>query len=125
MENRFKFKVYIKSQNRVHDVDSFYIDNFKKKITIHFSEGYTKSFPLNNVVLLQCTGMVDKYKNLIYEGDIVERGDGKRFVIEWCEQKLGFVARTDNPNEVLESLDIYYTPWKIVGNVHELEMKND
>lgn len=121
MENRLKYRIY-------DTVDCEYVEIDAIRLTPGGVAVWTeKTEPAINpkrFIVEFCTGIVDKYKNLIYEGDIVERGDGKRFVIEWCEQKLGFVARTDNPNEVLESLDIYYTPWKIMGNIHESEVKN-
>lgn len=122
MKNRLKYRIY-------DTVDCEYIEVDAIRLIpsgiIVWTEKTEPAVNTKRFIIEFCTGMIDKYKNLIYEGDIVERGDGKRFVIEWCEQKLGFVARTDNPNEVLESLDIYYTPWKIMGNIHESEMKND
>lgn len=127
MEDRLKYRVWDKSDQcyiKFEDTDIFFIEP-NGKITIGIYDGDNEDMYYKDekdIIVEYCIGIVDKYKNLIYEGDIIEKGDGKRFVIEWCQEKLGYVARTNNPNEVLESLDIYYTPWKIVGNIHELEI---
>ena len=78
-----------------------------------------------NVVMLRSTGLEDTNGKIIYQNDIIEDTLGKRYTIEWCQDKLGFVARCDNPNEILESLDITCLQWKIVGTTLETKQTNE
>lgn len=51
MNDRFKFRVYIKyAKMMCYDVNSFYIDRLKNRITIHFDD-HTKTFKFSDVVL--------------------------------------------------------------------------
>jgi len=70
---------------------------------------------------IECyTGLDDIELNGIFENDIIEDVAGKRYIIEWCQDKLGFVARTSNSNDTLESLDITnYEHWKVIGNIRK------
>lgn len=116
MQDRLKYRVYDTVEQEYIECDvirlipsgvAVWVDKIEPAIN-------TKRF-----IIEFCTGFRDKNKKLIFENDIIERNDGKRFVIEWCQDKLGYVARNDNPNEVLESLDISWCDWKMVGNIHE------
>lgn len=111
MNNRFKFRVWDKYYNN-------YWTNEEVKNNIEWLL-YPDNENIEDVIIEQCTGLRDKNGKLIYEGNIVENENGKIFVIEWCQDKLGYVARTNNPEETLESLDISWDCWKIIGNIHE------
>ena len=110
MKDRFKFRVYIKyAKMMCYDVNSFYIDRIKNKITIHF-DNHTKTFKFDDVVLEQCTGLKDKNGKLIYEGDIVTDGVDIFEVVwdynAWCIQ-------TNNFQHFLTE------GFEVIGNIHE------
>lgn len=67
--DRLRFRVYIKYSSLLEEIDSFYIDNAKEKITIHFPDCHTKTFKIDDVVIEQSTGYRDCNGKLIYEGD--------------------------------------------------------
>ena len=83
--------VYIKyAKMMCYDVNSFYIDRLKNKITIHFDD-HTKTFKFDNVVLEQSTGLKDKNGKLIYEGDIVK-------IIDKSSRKEPFIGVVEYTN---------------------------
>jgi uncharacterized phage protein (TIGR01671 family) len=125
MNDRFKFRVYIKyAKMMCYDVNSFYIDRLKNKITIHFDD-HTKTFKFDDVVLEQSTGLKDKNGKLIYEGDIVR-------VIEKCmtntldrnypmlfnekTAKFGFKHPEGHFFYFTNNDDFSY---EVIGNIHE------
>ena len=103
----------------------------KKSIPVHVA--YANAFNYSNIItgltdkdklgtyniqLDRSTGMIDKSQKMIFQNDYVKNNDGKVYLVEWCQDKLGFVLRTDNPDDTLESLDITSQTWSVVGNIH-------
>lgn len=116
MNDRFKFRIW-------DSVDCEYIECDIIRLTPNgifvCTEKNEPEINRKRFIVEFCIGLNDKNKKLIFENDIIERDDGKIFVIEWCQEKLGYVARNNNPNETLESLDISWQIFKIIGNVKE------
>lgn len=127
MNDRFKFRVYIKYAKMIcYDVNSFYIDRIKNKITIHFDD-HTKTFKFDDVVLEQCTGIKDKNGELIYENDIIDtpngiyrvavddfglwtaiyKGNPLKDVVEWSDIVKNYAFNKENVEIV------------ILGNIHQ------
>jgi len=123
MNDIFKFRVYIKyAKMMCYDVNGFYIDRIKNKITIRF-DNHTKTFEFDDVVLEQSTGLKDKNGKLIYEGDIC-------IPAEDMADKAGEVYRTGsgayNIKGKMKSgmeydFGIYWHHfmYEIIGNIHE------
>ena len=66
----------------------------------------------------QCSGLKDKNRKLIYEKDLVTKGDDI-YEVNWCHQKQGYIFRNLNCiDDVLEGLDITINEWEIIGNIH-------
>ena len=118
MQDRFKFRVYIKyAKMMCYDVNSFYIDRLKNKITIHFDD-HTKTFKFDDIVLEQSTGLKDRNGRLIYEGDIFDNiSIDEQYEVRWDEDTARFCFITDNEIYDFDNFDV--TAFEVIGNIHE------
>ena len=126
--DRFKFRTYIKYAKLLEDVDSFFIDNLKEKITFHFSSGHTKTMKLSDCDLEQCIGQKDKNGKLIYENDIVKDINGHYGYIKWDSEELKyFVCKRLGLVPYLTPCSMVHSyEYEIVGNIHQNnELLND
>lgn len=121
MNDRFKFRVYIKyAKIMCYDVNSFYIDRLKNKITIHFDD-CTKTFKFDDIVLEQSTGLKDKNSKLIYEGDLIKEPANKHDLEVFYENgawQTREYRKNGNREQLLYVLINCYGV-EVISNIHE------
>lgn len=91
MENdRFRFRVWDDIHREMSCLESDDVNPFN-----------ISDYPQNNI--MQCTGMRDKYNNLIYEGDVVYKKGAKSWKGEkllsevvWCSDSACFMLSDEN-----------------------------
>lgn len=113
-----KFRAFIKEINEIREVE--YI-NFLKKM-ISFPNKFCKEYYLNadfdEIELMQYTGLKDKNKKEIYEGDIVILHNGKYKVI-FNTEEARFVLRDDEFEMNIPFTNNNNERMEVLGNVYE------
>ena len=113
-----KFRAFIKELNEIREVE--YI-NFLKKM-ISFPNKFCKEYYLNadfdEIELMQYTGLKDKNKKEIYEGDIVILHNGTYKVI-FNTEEARFILRDDEFEMNIPFTNNNNERMEIVGNIYE------
>lgn len=133
MKDRFKFRLFDKPISEMsYDVCVGYIKDGVKRDwvsgwvcadTTCGQVTYTDK-RLNDIVLMQCTGLKDKTGRLIYEGDILKDDScGMTCVIEYHKPSYRIMAHImlmDDYVEIDELLnDFGECPIAVIGNIYE------
>ena len=125
-----KFKVWSKKENRWLTFAEFYISPEGKPISSMSNE--YDVIPIEDVVLVQFTGLFDKQKKEIYEGDIIlfARGPGSfnektdtkdKDEVNWDKETCGFFPFASYCAECSDM--VIMETVEVVGNIYETPEK--
>ena len=134
MQDRFKFRVWLKITNKMYNVHSLHIGTNKAIISSRY--GNVSVYIDKNSILMQSTGLKDKNGKLIYEGDLLKpfEEEDERVEVVWDEEKArfglmiqwtdpcywnGLYEETKTGRDYYELDDYCVEDFEVIGNIYE------
>ena len=122
MNREIKFRMWHKKSKKMFDVESI---NFKDRIVNIWNSGmYSLStFCLDDVILMQYTGLHDKNGKEIYEGDILKFSEVDTAIVIWNEKYAYFMVKPIQEyyfdSDVLGQALEYNDNVEVIGNEYD------
>ena len=118
MQDRFKFRIWLKDTNKMYNVHSLHIGT--NKAIISSRHGNVPIYINKNSILMQCTGLKDKNSKLIYEGDRVYIDlEDETAIIKWSDDLARFTIHFED-EAVFADFDNYYSKeLEVIDNIYE------
>lgn len=127
MEDRFKFRVFLKYNQIMCDIDSYCFLQGLNKCVFHFTNSGQKTLKNDDFILMQCTGLKDKNGKLIYEGDILGGTYGNLYV-HYCDSCKQFQLKANDYGCIACEGDVHWyelvesedeNELEVIGNIYE------
>lgn len=114
MNDRFRFRVFLKYNQIMYNIDSYCFLQGLNKCVFHFTSGGQKTLKSDDFILMQCTGLKDKNSKLIYEGDIV-----KETLTDFINEEIITVVKWDKLNTGYNLENLQNCEREVIGNIYE------
>lgn len=118
-----KFRAWDKDRKVMANVSN--IDFLTGQVQMNAGGMHSERVSGDKVILLQYTGLKDKYDIEIYEGDLLKAPDGYIGLIEYHPTRAQFVGRNAGMDFVDTEFDTLYTNYgklnfsEVIGNIYE------
>lgn len=106
MNDRFTFRIWSKERQKYEHPS--YVEETSLFVLARLSE--------ERYTVEQCTGLKDKNRELIYEGDIVRTDEDGYGHIRWDNELAQFFIATE---EYYTFDNIFPSEMEVIGNIHE------
>ena len=125
-KNSFKFRAWLKSAKEM--VEVLEIDFYNKEVAYIWTEQVSdyeleqtrEVDKLNDVILMQSTGLKDKNGVEVYEGDILYRPlQGKRKVYYPYSDSVASYGLREISTGFGSTLQDAHAVWQVIGNIYE------
>lgn len=117
MNDRFKFRIFIKNEsnpkyNGMFKVHSLHLGT--NKVIISSQHGNVSVKLDSNKILLQSTGLKDKNGKLIFEGDII-----KEILTDFINEEIITVVKWDKLNAMYNLENLQNCEREVIGNIYQ------
>ncbi|WP_457641412.1 YopX family protein [Persephonella sp.] len=107
-----KFRAWLKETKEMIEVDDI---RFLKPLTINTTSAWRLE---DEIVLMQYTGLKDRNVREIYEGDILQRNNGSKYVVVF-ENGCFKLKPIGKHSEISTIAYAKHEPIEIIGNIYE------